>query len=179
MTVTSRISEDSVVAALRAGFSNTQIASSFGVTDSAVTQFIESHNLQHIAAQNSKFQVIDDKLNDLEGVVLTKLANSMKLAILDPIKLAAVYKVLNGARRRSLSEGSTINNFNQVRLVSLNLPQHVQVSVGMNARNEVIEVDGRAINTMPAGKLVELAGVKTRGALTNDKSRISNIADII
>jgi predicted transcriptional regulator len=171
----SRISEDSVVAALRAGFSNSQIASSFGVTDSAVTQFIESHNLQHIAAQNSKFQAIDDKLNSLEETVLDKLGNSMRLAVLDPIKLAAVYKVLNGARRRSLSEGNTINNFNQIRLVSLNLPQHVQVSVGMSAKNEVIEVDGRAINTMPAGKLVELAGVKTRGSLSHDK----NIADII
>ncbi len=179
MNAPSRISEDSVVAALRAGFSNTQIASSFGVTDSAVTQFIESHNLQHIAAQNSKFQAIDDSLNDLEGVVLNKLANSMKLAILDPIKLAAVYKVLNGARRRSLSEGQTVNNFNQIRLVSLNLPTHVQVSVGMSPRNEVIEVDGRAINTMPAGKLVELSGVTTRGALSHDKKRINNIADII
>lgn len=170
------INRDSVIAALRNGFTNTQIAGALGVTDSAVHQFIEENGLAAIAMQNSKFAAIDDKLNSLEDFVLTKLESSMKMAVMDPIRLAAVYKTLNGAKRRSLAEGQNIQNINNVRLVNLNLPKHVEVKIGLSARNEVIEVEGRPINTLPAGKLVEMTQVKTRGSMQHVTP---NIAEII
>lgn len=174
----SSINKDSVVAALRSGFNNSQIAAAMGVTDSAVIQFVDAHGLAQLAAQNSKFQAVDEKLNALEETVLDKLTTSLKTAVMDPIRLTAVFKVLNAAKRRSLAEGNTIHNFNDVRLVSLNLPQHVEVKVGMNSRNEVIEVEGRPILTLPAGKLVELTNTKMRGNL-NVKPTAEQIENLL
>lgn len=172
-----QINRDSVIAALRNGFDQAQIAGAMGVTDSAISQFISEHGLAAVAAQNSQFKQIDDKLNKLEESVLDKLEKTMKTAVLDPVRLSAVYKVLNGAKRRSLAEGQTIQNINNVRMVSLNLPRHVEVKVGLNSRNQVVEVEGRAINTLPAGKLVELtqATSKIKGNLSHDKSAIVDI----
>jgi predicted transcriptional regulator len=174
-----QINRDSVVAALRNGFDQAQIAGAMGVTDSAISQFISEHGLAAVAAQNSQFKEHDNKLNALEESVLDKLAKVMNTAILDPIRLAAVYKTLNGAKRRSLAEGQTIQNINNVRLVSLNLPRHVEVKVGLNANNEVIEVEGRAINTLPAGKLVEMTQLtsKIKGSLGNASK--PSIAEIL
>jgi hypothetical protein len=93
--------------------------------------------------------------------------------------ISAVYKVLNSAKRRSLAEGQTIQNINNVRLVSINLPKHVEVKVGLNSRNEVIEVEGRSINTLPAGKLVEMtqSTSKIKGNLSNATK--ASIAEIL
>jgi predicted transcriptional regulator len=172
-----QINRDTVVAALRSGFDQAQIAGAMGVTDSAISQFIAEHGLASVAAQNSQFREIDDKLNRLEETILGKLEKSMQTAVLDPIRLSAVYKVLNGAKRRSLAEGQTIQNINNVRMVSLNLPRHVEVKVGLNSRNQVVEVEGRAINTLPAGKLVELTQntTKIKGNLSHDKAAIIDV----
>lgn len=173
------INKDSVIAALRNGFDQTQIAGAMGVTDSAISQFIAEHGLAAVAAQNSQFKEHDNKLNALEEAVLDKLGKVMQTAILDPIRLSAVYKVLNSAKRRSLAEGQTIQNINNVRLVSINLPKHVEVKVGLNSRNEVIEVEGRSINTLPAGKLVEMtqSTSKIKGNLSHAAK--ATIAEIL
>ncbi len=173
--MSAQINSETVVAALRAGFSNTQIASSLGVTDSAVLQYIEAHNLQDLAAQNSKFQKIDTTLNSLEEMVLGKLEKSINMAVMDPLKWTAIYKTLNGAKRRSLAEGQNLTNINNVKLVTLNMPAQVQVKVGLSSRNEVVEIGGRAITTMPSGKVVAMAGVTTRGSLSHDKQTISDL----
>lgn len=168
---------DMIVAALRNGFSDSQIAQALGITQSAVSQAIDAHGLRAIADVNSKFAEHDTKLNDLESVVLDKLAATLKFAVLDPLKLTAIYKTLNGAKRRSLAEGSNLPQ-SGMQLVSINLPRHVQVKVGLNINNEVISVDGTALSTLSAGKLVELAGTKLKGAISHVPNPV-NIADIL
>src|SRR6185503_18011733 len=73
------LSRDVVLAALKNGFSDSQIASSCRVTQSAVSQFIDSHELRQYASANSKFESLDKKYNNLEEVVLDKLAKSIEL----------------------------------------------------------------------------------------------------
>lgn len=167
--------QETIVAALRAGFSDSQIAASLGITQSAVSQFIEEHGLKGLAAQNSKFTSIDAKVTELEEVVLDKLGKLVKNTVLDPIKLTAIFKTLNGAKRRSLAEGQNIVNYNDVRLVNLQLPQHVKVQVGLSSRNEVIEVDGRAINTIPAGRLAQLSRERQDATPKTIGEQIANI----
>lgn len=174
------INRDMIVAALAHGFTDAQIADSLGVTQSAVSQAIDAHGLRERANVNSRFAEHDEKLNTLEGVVLDKLGKLINCGmVLDPLKLTAIYKTLNGAKRRSMAEGNQLPGTN-VQLISINLPQHVQVKVGLNSRNEVVSVGENALNTLPAGKLVDLAGNKSsiRGALSHDSSKPS-IADIL
>ncbi len=166
------VTKDMIVAALRGGFTDSQIAQQLGVSQSAILQAIDAHGLREIASINSKFAAHDEKLNDLESVVLDKLTAMMKCGIvLDPLKLTAIYKTLNGAKRRSMAEGRELPG-NNVQLISINLPQHIQVKVGLNSRNEVISVGENPLNTLPAGKLVDLAGNREsiRGALSHESS---------
>lgn len=150
-----------VVTALRNGFSDSQIAQSLGVTQSAVAQAIESYGLKEIAAQNSKFESIDAGLNDLEELVVKKLKTSMGFAVLTPMQLASILRTVNGAKRRSGGEGGP-NIGIHTQLVNLNLPQRREVAVTKSALNEVIEVEGRVLQTLPSGKLSTMAQESAR-----------------
>lgn len=139
-----------VIAALKSGFEISQIAAGLGVTASAVSQLIEAENLQGIAAQNSKFAELDNQYNSLEEKVIKQLDRSLNIVATEPTKLANILRILNGAKRRSLSEGQTIVNHNDVRFVQLNLPARAIPKVVKNANNEIIEVEGRVLSTMPS-----------------------------
>lgn len=144
-----------IVAALKSGFTGTQIAEGLGVSASAVAQHIEKNNLAQLAAENSKFQAIDDDLNEIESMVASKLKKSLKLAVLQPMQLARLLQIVNGTKRRSLAEGKQVIDQTNVRLVQLNFTPRANPQVVKNARNEVIEVSGRSLQTLPSGKLAE------------------------
>lgn len=152
-----------VAAALSNGFSDSEIANAHGVTQSAVSQFIESHGLEQHRKGLQKFEKIDDLYNNLELMAAEKLEKSLKLAVLDPLKLCAVIRTINGAKRRSLSEGNTTVSLTQNRLISLNLPQHVKVRAMLNSQSEVVEIDGRTIATMEAAKIENMSQVQLGG----------------
>lgn len=145
-----------IVQALRSGFSQSQIAQGLGVTQSAISQYVEEHSLLEEVAAQSQFMSIDSKLNKLEEKIVDKLGTSMQFAVMDPMKWAGLLKIVNGAKRRSLSEGRPILE-GGAQLVTLNLPERMHLQVRRNAHNEVIEVEGRVLQTLPAGKLVDMA----------------------
>jgi predicted transcriptional regulator len=151
---------DYIVSALRSGFTESQIAQGLGVTQSAVTQYIEAHSLMDRVGDMRKFENIDNLYNTMEEFALKKLQESSRMAIMNPMKWAQIVKTLNGAKRRSLSEGRAVLE-SGATLVQLSLPARLQVEVRKNAQNEVIEVQGRALNTLPAGKLMERIEPKT------------------
>lgn len=149
-----KIDSNYVLAALRSGFSEIQIANGLGVTQSAVQQHIEEHGLASMAAQNSKFQNIDSKLLSLEDALLDRLAKRLPLEVsLSAPKIAGIYRIINSAKRRSLGEGPNIQNTNV--LVSLNLPARELPKVVVSKNNEVVEVDGRVLQTLPSAKISE------------------------
>jgi predicted transcriptional regulator len=148
-----QVSKDFILSALRGGFSETQIAEALNVTVSAVEQLINSHGLRDLAAKNSKFESIDEKLNSIEEKILEGLEKQVKF-ISDPMKLTRMLQVVNGSKRRSLAEGRTLQD-NSVRLVQLNLPERVIPQVRLNERNEVIEVNERPLLTMQSGRLLQ------------------------
>jgi predicted transcriptional regulator len=166
-----------IVSALKQGFSQTQIAQGLGVTSSAVHQFVEEHGIAAEVAAQSQFMNIDSKMNDLEERILGKLEASVKHAVMDPLKWAHLFKIVNGAKRRSLSEGRPVYEGGST-LVALNLPQRMTIEVTRNQQNEVIEVQGRALHTLPAGKLVEYADkqapqVASKSVFGSDAQEIS------
>lgn len=167
---------DFVIKALRAGATETQIAQSLNVSPSAVSQFIETNGISEKVRKDSPFQEIDAKLNSIEGTVVTQLEKSLrspfnKIAN-DPMKIAQVLKIVNGAKRRSLAEGSTIID-QRTALVQLNLPARAIAQVRKNSQNEVIEVEGRALQTMQSGRLLS----KLKGE--DDGSSTKAVADLL
>jgi predicted transcriptional regulator len=144
-----------LISALRSGFSESQIADALGVTQSAVSQVINAYNLREVAAKNSKFESIDTKLNSIEEAILTKLEKSVKF-VEDPMKLTRILTAVNGAKRRSLAEGNSLPT-DGARLVQLNLPERMTLTVNLNANNEVIGVNGRDLLTANPVKVLDAA----------------------
>lgn len=156
----SKIDSAFVLAALKNGHTESAIAAHLGVTQSAVSQYIDAHNLREIASTNSRFAQIDRKLDNVEEKVLNNL-DKVVGTIYDPMKLTKILSVVNGAKRRSLAEGQQIvNNTTNVRLVNLTLPERALLRITKNAQNEVIAVGERNLTTIPAGKLSSIVQQK-------------------
>lgn len=147
-----------IVAALKAGFDESQIASGLGITQSAVKQEIDSKNLKQFIPANSRFRSIDEKYNNLEESVLDKLEQRVAQSVLmKPLELTRILSTLNGAKRRSLAEGQAAVNQTDVRFIQLQLPESRQPpQVKLNANSEVIEVDGRVLKTLPSAELAKM-----------------------
>lgn len=169
-----------ILAALKQGFSDSQIAAGLGVSQSAILQFIDGNDLRNQAAAESKFTKIDDQINTLEEKILQKLDASMKMAVMNPLQWGGLFKIVNGAKRRSLSEGRPILE-GGATLVQLTLPERMRVSVQRNQQNEIIEVEGRLLTTLPAGKLVEMANKpkEVTNGISYDPVTKDQIADLL
>lgn len=168
---------DYILNALNSGFSDSAIAASLGVTQSAVLQYIDAHGLRNQLEANSRFAKLDEGLNSLEEKIIKKMDKAMEFCVLTPVQLCAMLRTVNGAKRRSLAEGQPINP-NNSQLVVLNLPKHMEVNVTKNSQNEVIAVDGRALNTLAANKLLkhveQTTGVENGTQRKIEKSEIAD-----
>lgn len=149
------LTREHLIDAVAAGFTDSQIAESLGVTPSAVAQAIEKYDIKNLAetkAKASKFSTIDDALNKAEEILALKLVQSVQM-MEDPLKIARVLQTVNGAKRRSLDEGATQTP--QTQIAILNLPQRQIVNVITNANNEVVEIDGRPMLTINPAVLMQ------------------------
>lgn len=152
----SSLNQNMVIAALKSGFKDSEIAESMRVTQSAVTQFIDAHQLRQYEVQ-SQFENVDKLYNKLELAVLQKMEKTVNFAVLTIPQMANVLRTLNQAKRRSMSEGQTQVQVNNVRLVNIKLPEQVRVKAQLNERNEIIEIDGRVVETMNNAKVERMA----------------------
>ena len=152
----SSLNKNMVIAALKSGFKDSEIAESMKVTQSAVSQFIDAHQLRQYEVQ-SQFETVDKLYNKLELDLLKKMERTLSLSMLTIPQMSNVIRTLNQAKRRSMSEGQTQVNVNNVRLVNIKLPEQVRIKAQVNERNEIIEIDGRVVETMNNAKVERMA----------------------
>src|SRR5699024_7599695 len=148
-----KVTKSFIRTCLKNGLTDAQIAKELNVSTSAVTQVIDRYELREIAKENQTFAQIDSLYNKVELDAIKQLSRTIG-TMLDPMKLTRVIQTVNSARRRSMvdAEGGQSNN---VQLVQIDLPQHIEAKVVVHERNQVSEVDGRPLITMPSGKLLE------------------------
>lgn len=144
-----------ITKALRSGFNESQIAANLGITQSAVSQYIDAHGLADDLKQNKTTRDVDANLNDIELMVTERIKAGLRFAPVSVMQLGNLLRTVNGAKRRSL--GNEAQASGDDRLVALRLPQHIQISINVNAQNELIEVDGRTLTSLPSGQLLEEA----------------------
>lgn len=153
LTMAAVIPREFILSALRSGFGEAQIAEALNVTVGAVEQVINAYGLREMAAKNSKFENIDSKINNLEDKVLDRLEKSLGF-VTKPMELTRMLQVLNSCKRRSLAEGKNIPQ-DGAKLIQLNLPERMELAVTVNARNEVIGVNGRTMTTIKPARVLE------------------------
>lgn len=149
------LTREHLIDAVAAGFTDSQIAESLGVTPSAVCQAIEKYDIRNLAETKkkaSKFSGIDENLNKAEEFLAKKLV-AVVAELNDPVKIARTLQMVNAMKRRSLDEGTP--NAPQTNIAILNMPTRTQVQVVRNENNEVIEIDGREMLTINPNILMQ------------------------
>lgn len=148
--------EERVIELLGDGHTQHIVAQALGLTPSRVSQIAaEPHIREAIALiradQLQGVKARDQALDTLEDTVIGKLTHSIHTES-DPNKLARILAIVNGAKRRSAGGDTEIAAGNNT-LVQINLPAALVTKHTVDARNQVVAVDGVAIATLPSGQL--------------------------
>lgn len=143
----------------------TAIAEALGVTASAITQRVAA--LQLTAPQ-------DAKLDSLEAKILSKLESTLDLVI-DPMKLAKLLQVVNGAKRRGEAIGAGVPGF----VSTADLPPRVvnNFIVQFNAQNQAVAVGGKTLVTIGTDHLRRLQDEQGRTSST-ESTGITELLEI-
>jgi arginine/lysine/ornithine decarboxylase len=142
---------------LGAGLENSVVASALGVSASLVSQWLSEEtfadevqtlklvNLTQATERDRKWNTLEDKLLDKLEFLLPTLTN--------PAVVLQALRTVNGATRRSNPrELEPVANQTHVHL---HMPSLLAAKFVVNPANQVVEVDGRSIATMPANAVVK------------------------
>lgn len=140
---------------LNKGFTNNQIAAHLGVTPSAVTQLCEEYSLSRgeVAA---KAAGIDEKLDSVEELLVSKLHSRLQNpnSQLNEMQIGNLLRTVNSCKRRSEGAPPTTQTVNNV--VNIHLPAYVVKNIIVNAQNELLEIDGKPLISLPANEVEKM-----------------------
>lgn len=144
---------------LGTGLSNEIVASAVGCDQSYISQLMADPNFANdvIALRTKALQSHnkrDSKLNDLEDILIDKYREVVDTgAIYKPNDILRSLAVINKANRRGVPAQQNVTVQNQV--VNLVLPPILVRQFVTDRRNEVVEVDGQTLVTMPSSTLLK------------------------
>lgn len=153
------------------GIAESQAATILGVTPGLISQYKEdaefTNGVSLLREETALASSIRDaKIDELEDLALAQLAEVLP-TMYNPGAILNAAKVLNGMHRRSAPQAFNPNEVHR-HIIELDLPEHIThaaVQVQFNSNNEVVEVNGRAMRTMPAaevGRRLELVQEKRK-----------------
>lgn len=164
------ITETRAMEMLASGLSMEVVASALGVSISRISQIaaqedfateLATRRYENLTTQNIR----DNKADSIEDKLLAKMDMAVDL-LYKPLELAAVYKVVNNARRRGAVAPTTHQNVSVV--VNLQLPTQIIQRFKVTADNQIIEAGGQNLITMQSATLASLANHPDMKELPND-----------
>lgn len=146
---------------LAKSFSVGQIAQILGVTPSAVSQQISTYKLASSeATPPTAANDLDSLLDSTEHRILSSLAEKLTPATtaqLNPLQLGKLLTQVNGAKRRAASSQQPTSA--PAATATLVLPQFIlNQHVVINDRNELKEVGGVLLESLPSQQVKQLFG---------------------
>lgn len=166
---------------LGAGLSNVVVASALGVSESLVSQWL-SDDLFASEVQKLKLTNLteatsrDRKWNTLEDRLLEKLEDLLPMLV-NPMAVVNALKAVNSAVRRGAPKEQSATA--QSTHVHLHMPALLAAKFVVNPVNQVVEVDGRSVATMPANAVVaEMNRRKSQGLLEKQETIDPDVADM-
>jgi predicted transcriptional regulator len=156
-----------IVELLGKGVRPIQVAVVLGVSPSLVSQVLAEPGVREgvssaLLEANLAQAVRDQKLNALEDKCIQAVEDSMKLysGVLKPTESLNMLKIVNGLVRRSPQLPAGLGSVEEAgsKTVVLQLPEHMHnsvVQIQVNTSNEIVEVNGREMRTMPTGGVLK------------------------
>lgn len=183
--------KDKIRELLGIGLSPVVVASAVGCTESNISQLLADEvfaqevqqlklmNLTETAHRDRKWDTLEDQLLErLEGI-LPLLAR--------PLEVINALKMVNGAKRRATSSEIGSSSVSPQTL-HLHLPNAIAAKFIVNAQNQVVDIEGRTIATMPAKEVMkrltnrtgqELPSALHQETVTKDIEKAINRLDAI
>lgn len=164
---------------LAAGVSQTSAALAVGVTDGYVSQLLSEQEfsaalVEKRGASLSAAVEHDAKIESVEAKALRAVETKLPF-VRNAIEAARIFQILNSSKRR-LEAGSSGGDSLGAQQVTIILPRAAAVQITMNTLNQVIEVQGRSMATLPSRALPSLAtDVAERRRITDE----SNAAELL
>lgn len=150
-------STDRIKTLLGNGMSNDVVANAVGVSPSYISQLMSDEQFHRDVVDlrvknHSQVTERDRSWDGIEDSLLTKLTEIIPY-MTRPNDILNALKTANAAKRRSVQSQEAMAQTAQV--VTLNMPVKVIHNYVTNSRNEVVEVDGQTLVTMPAAVLMQ------------------------
>jgi hypothetical protein len=153
--------KDYAIELLAKGISTSQVAAAVGCDDSYISQLKADEEVQALiaakqSAHSQEAVKFDETLERAEMLALEKIEKNMQFATLG--QALAAFRVLNTARKRTdpavQSDAGTTINVN-LTLPATALPQYI-----VNARSEIIEVEGQTMISATPKTLDQILAAK-------------------
>lgn len=152
---------DRAISLLGSGYGQSQVALALGVTDSWISQLVgESDAFDEIgklrSAQLFERVEVDKNVDEIEKLALQKVKDKL-VFVKSPVEAARIYSILNGAKRKAANT-NPVDDKNNSQTVTITLPKaSAGLHIQLNQNNQVIEVEGRSMATLPSRALPSLA----------------------
>lgn len=97
----------------------------------------------------------DSNVEGLEAKALRVLEQKLPF-VRSPMEAARIFQILNSSKKRSQPQESAAAEALGAQQVAILLPRAARVQLTMNASNQVIDVEGRSMATLPSRALPDL-----------------------
>lgn len=94
----------------------------------------------------------DGKIESVEEKALKVLEQKLPF-VRNPLEAARIFQILNSSRKRTATDSGANQQSLGAQSVNIVLPKAAQVLISMNSLNQVIEVQGRSMATLPSRNL--------------------------
>lgn len=158
MSTTSKYNstEERALHLLGQGIAPETVASACGVSASRISQLLSTPEfLAQVSelrfANLEKHNIIDNKYDDMENLLIEKLKDCIPLMGMDPMKLLKAVQVINNAKRRGVSAPDQITQ--QQTVVQLVMPNIIMQKFSTNINNQVIQAGEQNLQTIQSHML--------------------------
>jgi len=159
---------DRVISLLGQGFSQTAVAAACGVTSSWISQLVDEPEVREeiMRLRSGKLEeavAADKDLDSLERQAL-KLVGEKLPFVRSPMEAARIFATLNKANRK-MANSNPEQDAVSLQQVNIVLPRAAaSIHIQLNSNNQVVEVEGRSMATLPSRALPSLAASRATEA---------------
>lgn len=152
--------EENILKLLSDGHSQDVVASTLGVSASAISQHLSKDWFKsELAARKSvkleKYSKLDDAYDRMEDKLLGKLEASIPF-LTKPSEISAILSKINTAKRR-LGDQSKVQNTPVTQIINITLPTSVVHKFSRTRDGHVVAVDNKSLVTITSNSMDQLS----------------------
>ena len=144
-----------IIELLGHGISHSAVAAAVGCEPSYVTQLVDEEGIAEQITEKKLHRLeqsaeVDSDIDDLEKMALNRMRQLLPF-ITRPMDAARVFQTLNSAKKKTPE--IVTGDRPTAPVVQLNIPVNVAVQFKLSSDQQVVEVDGRSMSTLPSSAL--------------------------